>query len=188
MNGFNLSTYYYTDRKISILLYLLLTLAAISLTFYNYASHVAQDEEIQSSMASLSRLKSEVNLLKKDAEKYGKGRKSKGADAETGKIIKRIEGINALLERKGFSWSELLYSLELVFPKGVSITRIKPSYGDKKIRLSGVAKGIGNVTALVDNLDKSDYIKKSFLLSENTILIDNKYPAIAFEIESEGQF
>ncbi len=186
MKRFNLSTYYYTDKRISYTAHILLALAAIVLSLFNYSSFATQGERLQEAQTNLSRVKDDISLLRKDFSKYSV---TKGSGAkETEKIIKRVKGINAILEKKSFSWSELLYSLEKASPKDVSIERIKPSYKTKKVRISGVAKGIEDVAEFINNLDGSDYIKKSFLLSESTKLVNKKYPAIAFEIDAEGDF
>jgi len=187
VRGFNLSTYYYTDKRIKYVLCPLLTLLIVIFTFYNYRAYSSQQGKLQVLIADVAGVRKEVGALRQKVNKFKKGRGVR-ADKGAEDIAGRIKWINAVLERKNFSWSEMFYSLEKVMPKGVSITKINPDYEGKKIRISGAAKGFDNVAALVDNLDASDYVKKSFLLSENAILIDNKFPAISFEVEAEGKF
>lgn len=188
MIGFNLSTYYYTDRRITCLLLVLLSLAVASFSLYNYYSYLPLKENLRRSSGDVSRLRGEIALLKREAAERLREAGGKRGAREIDILSRKIEGINAILERKGFSWSELLYSLEKASNKNVSITRIRPSYGDKKVRLSGVAKGLSDITALLDNLQETEYIRKSYLMREEALLIDKKYPAVSFEIESEGKF
>ena len=115
--------------------------------------------------------------------------KSGKKTVENAKDLKeRVEKINDLLKQKSFSWSELFYSLEKAIPRGVSIIDIKPSYKSKRININGVAKSLELVTALVDNLQNTKYIKKSFLAKEEKVLINEINEAVSFQIIAEGEF
>lgn len=135
-----------------------------------------------------ARLQKEINLVKLKMNEQVKTRKNNHGTENAEYYKKKVETINSSLEKKGFLWSEFLLSMEDVVPGGVSITKIQPDYAGKKIRMSGFAKSIDDISTLIDNLKNSRYIKKSFLLKESSVLIDNKFPARSFEIESEGTF
>ena len=188
MTGFDLSTYKYTNRKISYLVQIVICIITILFSSYNYRSHLLLSESLQRSDADVSRLKHDITLLKKDAYSSTEGKGALSASKKIEGLKKSIDGINAILEKKGFSWSELFYSLEKASPRNVSIMGIKPSYVNKRIKISGQAKSLSQVTALVDNLQDTTYIKKSILLQESVRLIDKKHPVIVFDIESEGKF
>ena len=188
MTGFNLSTYKYTNQKISYLVQIVICIVIILFSLFNYRSHLLLSESLQQSDGDVSKLKEEITLLKKDVYSSAEGKDAISASKKIEGLKKSIEGINAILEKKGFSWSELLYSLEKASPRNVSITAIRPSYASKRIKISGQAKSLSKVTALVDNLQDTTYIKKSILLQESARLIDKKFPVIAFDIESEGNF
>lgn len=188
MTGFNLATYTYTNRRISLLLHIVLTAAIVLFSYYNYRSYRLQSETLADSGADISRLKNEIALLKKEALQKTGGKELITVSKKIEALKKSVEGINAILERKGFSWSELFYSLEMAAPGDVSITGIKPSYENKRVRISGQAKSLSQVTTLVDNLQNTAFIKKTVLLKESVLLIDNKHPVISFEIESDGDF
>jgi len=181
--GFNLSTYRYSDRELQYSLYLSLLLLVLLFTYVNYQSFTALDSEKLALSGKLQGIRTELAKLKTesspDLEDAGPGLES---------AAKKAEEINKILKRNAFSWSELLYSLESASPGGVSIKRIKPSYRDKTIRISGVAKDLVSITDLVENLKESRYIKSSFLLRQDIEVIDNRHPAISFEIEAEGVF
>ncbi|MBE9503471.1 MAG: PilN domain-containing protein [Proteobacteria bacterium] len=188
MIGFNLSTYKYTNRKISYLLQIVVCVVIILFSSYNYRSHLLLSESLQQSDTDVSRLKNEITLLKKDVYSSAEGKDVISASKKIEGLKKSIEGINAILGKKGFSWSELFYSLEKASPRNVSIMGIKPSYSNKRIKISGQAKSLSQVTALVDNLQDTTYIKKSILLQESARLLDNRHPVIVFDIESEVNF
>ena len=181
--GFNLSTYWYSDRGLQYSLYLLLPLLVLLFTYLNYQSFAALDSEKRALSSKVQGMSSELAKLKAGAFPA-----LDAAEITLDSAVKKTEEINKILERNAFSWSELLYSLESASPGGVSVKRIKPSYRDKKIRISGVAKNLASITDLVENLKESKYIKNSFLLRQDIEVIDKRHPAISFEIESEGVF
>lgn len=181
--GFNLSTYWYCDKGLQYSLYLLLSILVLLFTYVNYQSFTAHDSEKMALASKLESTKAELTKLKTESSPA-----PEGAEITLESAAKKVVEINKILKRNAFSWSELLYSLESASPAGISIKRIKPSYMDKKIRISGVAKGLGSITDLVENLKESKYIKSSFLLRQDIEVIDNRHPAITFEIEAEGVF
>lgn len=181
--GFNLSTYRYSDRGLQYSLYLSLSLLLLLFTFLNYQSFGSLDSEKTALSAKLENIKIELTKLKAKSPAA-----SEDIEITVESAAKKAKEINKILKRNNFSWSELLYSLEGASPVGVSIKRIKPSYRDKKIRISGVAKNLSSITDLVENLKESKYIKSSFLLRQDIEVINKRHPAISFEIESEGVF
>jgi len=163
-------------------------LIALFFSIYNLNSYLFLNKDLARTSTEIARLNHEITLVK---QKIGEQNKVWQDDKGAGNAEyyeKKVGAINSILERRGFLWSEFLLSLENVAPDGVSITRIEPSYGDKKIRISGLAKGFDQVSSLIDNLGSSAYIKKSFLLKESAVMIDKKFPALSFDIESEGTF
>ncbi|MBE9537044.1 MAG: hypothetical protein IMF07_07655, partial [Proteobacteria bacterium] len=143
--GFNLSTYWYSDRGLQYSLYLLLPLLVLLFTYVNYQSFAALNSEKMALSSKLQSASSELIKLKADS-----GPALDDLEATLDSAAKKAEEINKILKRNAFSWSELLYSLESASPAGISIKRIKPSYKDKKIRISGVAKGLVSITDLVE--------------------------------------
>lgn len=187
MTGFNLSTYRYADRRITITLYFLLSACVIFFGSYNYISYNGLRKDRAAINSDVVHVKSEIAGSK---EKLNKTLSDFDKKVLNDAVLyrKEIEGINLVLERKVFSWSEILYSLEKVIPENVSITKIQPNYEKKKIKIMGISKRLKEITTLVDNLRDIPYIKDSLLLKEETELVNRKYPAISFEIESEGKF
>ncbi|MDH3973840.1 MAG: PilN domain-containing protein [Deltaproteobacteria bacterium] len=104
------------------------------------------------------------------------------------KLSAKIDFLNAVIYENNFSWSELFYSLEKASPRNVSIHSVKPSYESRKIKIAGLAKKSKDVATLVDNLEKTSFIKKSFLLGESEEIIEKRYRALSFNIEAEGDF
>ncbi len=72
-------------------------------------------------------------------------------------VLERAEFLNALFQRKSFSWTAVLMDLEQVLPPGVQVTSIDPqilSNGEVNIRLR-VAGNRERAVQLVRNLETS---------------------------------
>ena len=188
MTRFNLATYVYTERRIAYALYLLLSLALLSWGYYGVSSYAEARRQYRDLSSDRERRAAEVASLRKELSTLGAAVSSRGDGKAQEKLVHAAERINSILEQKAFSWSELFYALETASPKGVSIRGIKPSYDARKISIRGAAKDLQDVTELMDRLQGTPYIKKTFLLREGEELIDQAYPVISFEIDAEGDF
>ncbi len=81
------------------------------------------------------------------------------------KLLKRdIEFINNLISKKSFSWTELLSGLEQSVPNDVHILQISPDFKNGKVAISGAARNMKNVFAMVDAMGASGNFKEVFLL------------------------
>ena len=89
--------------------------------------------------ASAARLRSSVNV--------------KEAEASTA----RVRTANALIDRRVFSWTELLSRLEKTLPDNARITAIKPKTeaGQTVLALSVLARGVEDVNRFMENLDET---------------------------------
>lgn len=187
MYGFNLSTYSYTNGNIKAVLYILLFLITITFSIYNYKDYIAVEARVAGTLVQIENLKKDMTVLKKDM-KEKVGNVALGDKKGRAKLSEKIEFLNAVIAENRFSWSELFYSLEKASPYNLSITSIKPSYASKKITISGVAKYSKDVALLVENLQGTTFIQKSFLIRESEKIIDKRYKTISFDIEAEGVF
>ncbi len=188
MNGFNLSTYSYTDRRLALTAYLITTLIVFIFTAYNVGSYLESRRNKDGLLNKLVSIRKEVSLLEIDLSQKKTGLSKTGSVKEAGKIAKEIDNINALIEQKSFSWSELFYCLEKATPKGVSIENIKPNYDAKKVTIKGVARRLKDITKFVDNLKDTAYLKNGFLVSEQESLNKKKQRVLSFEIAADGSF
>ena len=188
MISFNLATYEYTDKRITLLAAVVLSLILILFAGYNYRAY--EQSKVQSArvMDEVEKLRRNVSDIKKQIEEHRKGKEGAGGRRYAEKLSGKVAWLNEIIDRKSFSWSQLLYSLEEATPPRIAITAIKPLFSAKKIKVSGQAKDVAAVTTFVDSLQGRKYIKKSFLLKENIVAVEKIYEAVDFDIECEGDF
>lgn len=77
---------------------------------------------------------------------------------------RRVESINRIIARKGFSWSWLLTELEKRTPDGLYLVQISPDFSGQKITVSGVARSMNEVLRFVDRLSSSGSLKEVYLV------------------------
>ena len=188
MNGFNLSTYSYTDRETAFGAYLIATLIVFIFSAYNVSSYIESIRNEDQLANKVDSIRKEVSLLEIKLAQKKTGLSKTDSVKKAGKIAKEIDNINAVIKQKSFSWSELFYSLEKATPKGISIEDVKPNYTAKKVTIRGVAIRLKDITKFVDNLKDTAYIKNGFLVSEQEALNKKKQRVLSFEIAADGSF
>ena len=77
--------------------------------------------------------------------------------ADTAEFLDQVEYINALIERRTFSWTLLLNDLEKVVPPNLQIVSIRPQLLGKEIRIEIVASARSSRDAIqfIGNLESS---------------------------------
>lgn len=188
MQGFNLSTYSYTDKKVAFTAYLSIAFVIFIFTVYNVSSYLESIRNKDGLINKVDSIRKEVSSLEINLSKKKMSLLKTDSVQDAGKIAKEIDNINAIIKQKSFSWSELFYSLEKATPKGVSIENIKPNYNAKKVTIKGVATRLKDITRFVDNLKDRPYIKSAFLVSEQETLNKKKQKVLSFEIAADGSF
>ena len=185
---FNLATYEYTDKRATFLAALVFSLLLIVFAGYNYTAYESVRAQSARAMEEVEELRGEISALKKKMQESKNTMNGVEQRSYEKKLQSKIEWLNDVIGRKEFSWSRMLYSLEKAAPSRLSVKTIRPNFSGNKINIAGEAKAVAAVTTFVDSLQGTEYIKKSFLLKENLVLIDKKYEAVSFEIECEGNF
>ena len=81
--------------------------------------------------------------------------------------LKQWAGLRGLVDRRAFSWSTLLNSLEDVLPPGVRLVSITPTMkeGQVWLQMSAVARRFEDRQALFQSLQKSPEFQEVFLES-----------------------
>jgi Tfp pilus assembly protein PilN len=79
------------------------------------------------------------------------------------RLVKRVGGLNQVLESKALSWTALLNDLEAVVPRNVSLSSIRPDLKTRKLTIEGVALTLQDVTALMTALQTSGKFTDVFL-------------------------
>ena len=188
MNGFNLSTYSYTDRKTALGAYLITVLIIFAFTAYNVSSYLESIRNKEGLLSKVDSIRKGVSQLESDLSQKKAGLSKTGSVKEALKVAKEIDNLNTVLKKKSFSWSEFFYSLEKATPKGVSIEAVKPNYNARKVTITGVALRLKDITSFVDNLKDTEYMKNGFLVSEQESLNKEKKRVLSFEIAADGDF
>lgn len=96
-----------------------------------------------------------------------------------------------ILERDAFRWTRIFDRMERLLPKGVSLRSFNPDYERKTLSLTGVARDLATLQALLDNLH-ADAFERAYLLSQaETRLKDSRgmeHTAISFVVNLTGVF
>lgn len=122
------------------------------LTSYNVYAFVTNS-------ALISRLEGYANML---SSKQPSSVNSGGLDPKA--LRKEVEFINDVIKRKTFSWTGLLTQLEASVPQGVHLIQISPDFPAGKVTITGRARAMKEVLAMVDAMSKSGGFRDVFLL------------------------
>lgn len=188
MNGFNLSTYSYTERKTALGTYLIAVLIVFAFTAYNVSSYMESMRNKEGLLSKVVSVRKEVRQLEINVAQKKAGLSKTDSVKEALKVAKEIDNLNTVIKKKSFSWSEFFYSLEKATPKGVSIEAVKPNYNARKVTIKGAALSLKDITSFVDNLKDRAYIKNGFLVSEQESLNKEKKRVLSFSISADGDF
>lgn len=81
--------------------------------------------------------------------------------------------VNSLIERKSFSWVEILKEIEKSKPKTLLLKSLSPNVKSREIRLTGETSSLDDVFLFVENLNKNASFKES-VLSRHSVNRNNK--------------
>ncbi len=90
-----------------------------------------------------------------------------------------------LIIRDSFRWTGLFDRMEALLPKGVSLLSFNPNYAEESLSISGLAKDLKALQALLDNLQDEKF-EPVYLNSQAQVEVDNgrggKRNALTFAI------
>ena len=87
------------------------------------------------------------------------------AGAEDVKRLKKeAEFINNIISRETYSWTRLLTGIEKSASDNIVVTQISPNFDEKTVTVSGIARSIDGVLAMIDRMGSSGIFKSVFLL------------------------
>jgi type IV pilus assembly protein PilN len=98
------------------------------------------------------------------------------------KLLSSIKLANGIIERKAYSWIDLLDRLESVVPEGVSLTAVEPGVKEKTLNLSGAALHFKNLRLFMENLEASKFFYDVYLLKQDELKTAENQKGIAFTI------
>ncbi len=160
----------------------LLTAGVIALLLLFLAVNV---RTVATCLGSIKRLDSGIAVLE------GKTKKVMGAavpEKEYQALLARIKFANGVIEQKTFDWLTLFDWLESVVPDGITFTAIEPSAKDGGMKLTGMAKGLGNLRMLMENLEGSKFFSDVYLMSQTETQVSQGEKGIAFLITCRANY
>lgn len=125
-----------------------------------------------------SAAEAQVNQLRQETSAYQQERQAderRMQQPQNRDVLERSRFLNALFQRKGFSWTAVMMDLERVLPPGVQVTSIEPVVtpdGDVNIRLR-VSGERDRAVELVRNLERSQRFLHPELANESAQTQEN---------------
>jgi Tfp pilus assembly protein PilN len=142
---------FYNERAVQLWL-LLLALVVVAATVFNVAGVIRY-----------SRTDTELRTQASRDEARAADLRSEAARLRGSVDLKEIQlastearQANALIDRRTFSWTDLLNQFETTFPDNVRIVAVKPAVDDKGglvITINVVARSVNDVDELIGNLE-----------------------------------
>jgi Tfp pilus assembly protein PilN len=151
MIGTNLATRpFYNERAVRVCLTVVGVLVALA-TLYNGARILQYGRSDSALGAQATADERRAAELRGTAVRLRSSVNTKEVEAST----TRVRAANALIDRRVFSWTELLARLEATLPGDVRIASIKPKTdgGRTSLSLSVLAKSVDDVSRFMENLE-----------------------------------
>jgi len=96
-----------------------------------------------------------------------------------------------LLKQDAFRWTLLFDRIEAILPPGISLRGFNPDYDKNVLVLTGVARDLGSLQRLLDNLHAESF-KDAFLLQQSEVKLKDsrgiERTALSFSINLTGVF
>ena len=157
----NLSTRpFYNERAVQLWL-LVLALVVAAATMFNVARVIRY-----------SRTDTELATQASRDEARAAELRAEGARLRGSVDLKEIElastearQANALIDRRTFSWTDLLNQFETTFPDNVRVTAVKPDLDEKGglvLSINVVARSVNDVDELIGNLEATGFFTQIF--------------------------
>jgi Tfp pilus assembly protein PilN len=156
---------FYNERAVQLWL-LLLALIVAAATVFNAAGVIRY-----------SRTDSELRLQRSRDEARAADLRAEATRLRGSVDLKQIElastearQANALIDRRTFSWTDLLNQFETTFPDNVRITAIKPALDEKGglvLTINVVARSVNDVDELIGNLEATGSFTNLLSVQEN---------------------
>ncbi|NIQ93897.1 MAG: hypothetical protein GWO11_07380 [Desulfuromonadales bacterium] len=176
----NLATRNYLDRRKVYLTYgVLLTIFGIFLVF-NVMSVVHTQMQMQTVRGHLK----EIGVESVDEPTVN--------PAEVQRVRSQIEFANEILSRESFRWTKLLNHLEEMVRRGITIESLRPDYRDRSLRVTGLARNLGDFKSFISRVQSSAHFETVYLYGQTRKEIETagggKKTAIGFSLQLKGAF
>ncbi len=180
----NLASRRYLNRRAINQGYLLLCLLFSGLLIYLAIGFFQGRRQIENYRADISDLQTQLEKLQMDMPRHL-------TDERIEKQKQDFVQAEAYLKRDAFRWTQLFDRMESLLPAGVSLRSFKPDYKNRSLLLTGVARGLPELQALLDNL-LADSFQQVYLQRQGRVEISDgpgdKITALNFSLKIEGVF
>ena len=105
------------------------------------------------------------------------GQTAKHAGLPLDKVIDDIRFANSILETRRFHWTDFLDQLEGLATDKIKIRSIQPNFGNRSVKLSGLAKNLQDLQAFLENLSAKPAFSDYFLLEQAQTSVREKSAA-----------
>jgi hypothetical protein len=99
---------------------------------------------------------------------------------------------NDILARNSFRWTVMLDRLEEVVQDGITIRSLQPDYREGSLRLFAAARGLPQLSTLLERLLASGFYSDVYLLEQTSTKVKDgsgvERPAINFSVMLKGVF
>ncbi len=114
----------------------------------------------------------------------------KNVSPSLAKVIEDIRFANGILEKRRFHWTHFLDQLENLATEKIKIRSIQPNFGNKTVKLSGLAKDLQDLQKFLENLSAKAAFEDYFLLEQAQTTVGKKSSsvrnAVAFTVLVKG--
>jgi len=108
------------------------------------------------------------------------------SEKEYSRTMGRIHFYNEVIERKSFSWLELLDQLENVTPAGIALVSLTPDKKNTGLQIEGRAKNFDTMKSYLENLENSKVFTNILLLSHHDLAVGEKTRGVQFTLSCQA--
>lgn len=161
----NLATQIYINRRMLYLVYgaliglLLVMLSLNIMSCFLLHGHVGQLESYLETFPAPETLSGDM---------------TQGSNAPLGKVMDEIRFANSILKTRHFHWTQFLDQLEELATDKIKIRSIQPNFGNRTVKLSGLAGNLHDLQKFLQNLAARPAFSDYFLLEQAQTRIGGK--------------
>lgn len=106
---------------------------------------------------------------------------------EIARVREEIVLANQLVDKRAFSWTQLLSDLEEAIPSDIALESIKPNFQEETVVLEGVARRFQDITALVQNLQDHRGFRQAVLTKHEFRGVSNRHTSVPRMSKAGGE-
>ncbi len=177
----NLASRRYLNRRLFQLIFWVLVLLLSGIITWQISSFLAARQQEQEYRSHLQALQEQLTG-KRPEQQSAVGLAQQQAAYDRAAI---------LLQQDAFRWTLLFDRMEQLLPTGISLRSFNPDYEKNALVLTGVARDLSRLQALLDNLHGADF-QHAYLITQGEVQVNDgrggKRTALSFSINLAGVF